>query len=141
MKKFVLLAAACAVAAACSQTAEEPAPPAETTAAEPATATATADQGVAPGTYDVKMADGSVATTAINADGSYVDTGPEGEQVRGAYARKDGKDCFDPAGDDPEMCWTVGETAADGSFTATSADGETTVTVTPQAAAEPIAAE
>lgn len=139
MKKFVLLAAACAAAAACSQTAEEPAPPAETTAAEPTTAAA--DQGVTPGTYDVKMADGSVATTTINADGSYVDTGPEGEQVRGAYARKDGRDCFDPAGDDPEMCWTVGETAADGSFTATSADGETTVTVTPQAAAEPVAAE
>lgn len=138
MKKFVLLAAACTIAA-CSQTAEEPAAPAETTSAEPTTAAA--DQGVTPGTYDVKMADGSVATTTINADGSYVDTGPEGEQVRGAYARKDGRDCFDPAGDDPEMCWTVGETAADGSFTATSADGETTVTVTPQAAAEPVAAE
>lgn len=127
MKKFAMLAAVAALAA-CSETAEQPTP-AETTAVPEAMPT---EQGVAAGTYDVKDADGAMGTTTINADGSYVDLDAEGTETRGAYARRDGKDCFDPAGDDPEMCWTVTEPGADGSFTATSPDG-TTVTVTPHA--------
>ena len=59
-----------------------------------------------------------------------IDTGPDGKAVKGKFANKDGKDCFDPDGDDPEVCWTATAPGADGSFTATDPKG-TTVTVTP----------
>ena len=130
MKKLVLIAAVAALSA-CSQKAEETPAATDTAMAE---ATPMADATVTPGTYDVKMADGTMGKTVINADGTYVDTDKDGKEVRGTYARKDGKDCFDPEGDDPEMCWSVTTPGADGSFTATTADGKTTVTVSPAAA-------
>lgn len=129
MKKLVLLAAVAALSA-CSQKAEE----SKETAAAPAEAAAPAapaDSGTAPGTYDVKMADGTMGTTTINADGTYVDTDAKGKQVKGQYATRDGKDCFDPEGDEMGMCWAVTKPGADGSFTATADDG-TVVTVTPK---------
>ena len=129
MKKLVLLAALAALSA-CSQKAEESkdatAAPTETAAPAPA-----ANPGTAPGTYDVKMADGTMASTVINADGTYVDTDPKGKEVKGLYASHDGKDCFDPEGDALGMCWAVSKPGADGSFTATADDG-TVVTVTPK---------
>jgi hypothetical protein len=129
MKKIVLLAAL-SMLAACSQKTEEkketPAEPVAETAPAPA-----ADSGTAPGTYDVKMADGTMGTTTINADGTYVDTDAKGKQVKGLFATHDGKDCFDPEGDEMGMCWAVSKPAADGSFTATADDG-TVVTVTPK---------
>lgn len=131
MKKFVLIAALAALSA-CSQKAEESkettAAPAEAAAPAPAAAT---DSGTQPGTYDVKMADGTMATTTINADGTYVDTDAKGKAVKGQYATHDGKDCFDPDGDEMGMCWAVTKPGADGSFTATADDG-TVVTVTPK---------
>jgi hypothetical protein len=130
MKKLVLIAAVAALSA-CNQKAEEAPAATDTAMAE---ATPMADAGVTPGTYDVKMADGTVGKTVINADGTYVDTDKDGKEERGTFARRDGKDCFDPEGDAPEVCWTVTPPGADGSFTATSADGKTTVTVTPAAA-------
>lgn len=135
MKKLVLFAALAALSA-CSQKTEEkqetPAAPVETAAPAPAPAPAAdSGSGTAPGTYDVKMADGTVATTTINADGSYVDTDAKGKQVKGLYATHDGKDCFDPEGDTMGMCWAVSKPGADGSFTATADDG-TVVTVTPK---------
>lgn len=129
MKKLVLLAAVAALSA-CSQKAEE----SKETAAAPAEAAApaaAADSGTAPGTYDVKMADGTMATSTINADGTYVDTDAKGKAVKGQFAQHDGKDCFDPDGDEPGMCWSTSKPAADGSFTATADDG-TVVTVTPK---------
>ena len=132
MKKLVLIAAIAALSA-CSQKAEESketaAAPAETAA--PATPAAAADSGTAPGTYDVKMADGTMGSTTINADGSYSDTDAKGKVVKGLFARHDGKDCFDPEGDEPGMCWATSKPGADGSFTATADDG-TVVTVTPK---------
>lgn len=129
MKKLVLTAALVALSA-CSQKSEEKtdaATPAETAApAAPA-----AGPGTAPGTYDVKMADGTMVTTTINADGTYVDTDPKGKEVKGLYATHDGKDCFDPEGDETGMCWAKTEPGTDGSFTATADDG-TAVTVTPK---------
>jgi len=125
MKKFIALAAFAALAACGDRDAEAPA--AEDTTA----AVAPAETGTMAGSYDVKMADGTMATTVINADGTYVDTDKDGKQVKGMFTRKDGKDCFDPEGDDPAECWTVTTPAADGSFTATGLDGKTTVTVTP----------
>jgi hypothetical protein len=131
MKKLVLIAAIAALSA-CNQKTDE-VPVATDTATAAADTMATADNGA--GTYDVKMADGTMGKTVINADGTYVDTDKDGKEVRGTFARKDGKDCFDPAGSDPEVCWTVTTPGADGSFTATTPDGKTTVTVTPAAAA------
>ncbi|MBN8846394.1 MAG: hypothetical protein J0H88_24440 [Sphingomonadales bacterium] len=129
MKKIVLIAAL-SMLAACSQKTEEKKEVAPEPAATAAPAPA-ADSGTQPGTYDVKMADGTVTTTTINADGTYVDTDAKGKQVKGLYATHDGKDCFDPEGDEMGMCWAVSKPGADGSFTATADDG-TVVTVTPK---------
>lgn len=127
MKKLIALAAVAALAA-CGERAEEAAP-ADTATTE--ATTAAAGMGDDPtGSYTVKMADGRTGTTVINADGTYVDTDDKGKETRGTFARRDGKDCFDPEGDDPEECWSVGAANADGSFTATAPDGKTTVTVT-----------
>lgn len=133
MKKILLLAALAALSA-CSQKSEEKAEPAAATpteAAAPAPAGPAVASTTAPGTYDVKLPDGTIATTVINADGTYVDTDPQGKQVKGQYATHDGKDCFDPEGDALGMCWAVTKPGADGSFTATADDG-TVVTVTPK---------
>ncbi len=127
MKKLMMIAALSALTA-CSQQAEKTAD-ADTAPVE-AAAPASADSTSPVGDYDVKMADGKMAKTSINADGTYVDTGPDGKEVKGKYARKDGKDCFDPEGDEAEACWTSTTPAADGSFTSTGPDGAT-VTVTP----------
>ena len=129
MKKIVLLAAL-SMLAACSQKTEEKKETPTEPVAEAAPAPA-AESGTAPGTYDVKMADGTMGTTTINADGTYVDTDAKGKQVKGLYATHDGKDCFDPEGDEMGMCWAKTEPAPDGSFTATADDG-TVVTVTPK---------
>lgn len=125
MKKIVLLAAIAALSA-CSKKSDEAVP----AAAETAAATAAAADESAVGSYDVKMADGTMGKTVINADGTYTDTDAKGAVIKGKFARKDGKDCFDPDGDEPEMCWTVEPPAADGSFKATTPDGKMTVTVT-----------
>jgi len=131
MRTLILAAAATLTLAACDKKAEEVPAAADTAMAE---ATPMADAGVTPGTYDVKDADGTMSKTVINADGTYVDTDKDGKEMKGTYARKDGKDCFDPDGDEAEMCWTSGPADAAGVFTSTSADGKMTVTVTPAAA-------
>ena len=124
MKKLIALAAI-ATLAACGERAEE-ATPVDTATAEATTAAMTDDPA---GTYTVTMADGTTGTTVISADGTYVDTDKDGKQIKGTFARRDGKDCFDPEGDDPEECWSVGTPNSDGSFVATAPDGKTTVTV------------
>jgi hypothetical protein len=130
MKKLMMVAALVALGA-CSQQAEktaeaEAAPVEETATAAPSAA----DSTLAVGDYDVKLPDGKMAKTRINDDGTYVDTGPDGKEMKGKFARKDGKDCFDPDGDEAEACWTSTAPAADGSFSSTGPDG-VTVTVTP----------
>jgi hypothetical protein len=127
MKKLMMIAALSALAA-CSQQAEKTAE-AEAAPAEAAAPTATDSASLA-GDFDVKMADGKMNKTTINADGTYVDTDPDGKQIKGKFAMKDGKECFDADGDEAELCWTSAKPGADGSFTSTSDKGET-VTVTP----------
>lgn len=135
MKNLALIAAVVALSA-CSQAAEEPADTADMETPAPAETT-TMDDPV--GTYNVKRYNGGNGTTVINADGTYTDTGPSGTTQSGTFARKNGKLCFDPEGDQPEVCWTVSESGADGSFTATDPEGHT-VTVSRRAEA-PAAAE
>lgn len=127
MKKLMLIAAIAALTA-CSKQTEE----AAETGAVPveAAATAKADSPSFVGDFDVKMADGKMGKTRINEDGTFVDTGPDGKEMKGTFALKDGKECFDADGDEPELCWTSAKPGADGSFTSTNDKGET-VTVTP----------
>ncbi|MBL0923726.1 MAG: hypothetical protein IBJ12_04565 [Sphingomonadaceae bacterium] len=127
MKKLMMVAALSALAA-CSQQAEKAAEE-ETVPVETA-APAEVDSASMVGDYEIKMADGKMAKTTINADGTYVDTGPDGKEIKGKFAMKDGKECFDPDGDEGEMCWTSTKPGADGSFTSTSDKGDT-VTVMP----------
>ncbi len=127
--RILLTFAAVAVLAGCSEPAPEPTPTQTATAPEPVAA-----EGVAAGTYEFTGADGETGTTTINADGTYSVVMFDGTESGGTYARRNGMDCFDPDGDETELCWSVGEPAADGSFTSTSTEGET-VTVRPQAAA------
>ena len=128
MMKNLMVIAAVAALSACSQQAEKTAE-AEVAPVE-AEAPAATDSASLVGDYDVKTADGKMAKTTINADGTYVDTGPDGKESKGKIAMKDGKECFDPDGDEGELCWTSAKPGADGSFTSTSDKGET-VTVTP----------
>jgi hypothetical protein len=127
MKKLMMIAALTALAA-CSQQAEKTAE-AETAPIEAAAPAAT-DSASLVGDFDIKMADGKMAKTTINADGTYVDTAPDGTVIKGKFAMKDGKECFDADGDEAELCWTSTKPGADGSFTSTSDKGET-VTVMP----------
>ena len=127
MKKLMTVAALSALAA-CSQQAEKAAE-AEAAPVEAAAPTAI-DSASLVGDFDVKMADGKMAKTTINADGTYFDTGPDGKETKGKFAMKDGKECFDADGDEAEICWTSTKPGADGSFTSTSDKGET-VTVMP----------
>ena len=131
MKKLILIAAITALSA-CNNTADDTAT--DTTAMATETAMATPDAAATPmtmadaaGTYDVKAADGSMMTTTINADGTYVDMKDGKETEKGMMAMKDGKTCFTPTGGS-ETCYTDGPRAADGSWVSTAADG-TKVTV------------
>ncbi len=124
MKKFILIASIAALAA-CSKPAEKaPDTAAPTEAAAAASEPTLADLA---GTYEVTDAKGGKLTSVINADGSYVDTDSAGKQIKGTFARKDGKDCFDPEGDAPEECYVSGEPGADGTFTSTGPNGTVTV--------------
>ena len=132
MKKLIAMAAIAMLAACGDRDAEAPAAEDTAATAEATTAAMTDDPA---GNYTFKGSDGSSGTTVINADGTFVDTDAEGKVTRGTFTRKDGQDCFDEEGDVAEVCWTVGAPNPDGTFTATSLDGKTTVTVTRTGAA------
>lgn len=120
MTKFILIAAVGALAA-CSQKGEVPADNAamdDPQAAVPAIM----EQGAA-GTYHVQRYNGGTSTIVIRAEGSYTDIRPGGATETGTFAVKDGKRCFDPMGDAEEVCWTISQPGADGSFTATDPEG------------------
>ena len=125
MKKLILLAGIAALAAC---TSKEPAAE-ETAAAEaPAAAVAAAPAVTAtPGSYDVTGPDGTKLVATLMADGTYVDRDEAGKVLeKGKWAAKDGKTCFDDEGDKAEVCYTDSAPAADGSFTATEANGKVT---------------
>lgn len=115
MKKFAAITAV-ALLAACGGTEE---------AEEPAGETTTMTSAPGPGLYEVAQADGEVAQTRLNADGTYADI-VDGEQVAtGAYEWNDGEMCFTAEGSEESACFKDSPVAEDGSFTVTAADGTT----------------
>ena len=126
MKKLILLVG---VASLASCTGKEPAAEESATAEAPAAEVAAAAPaaGPTPGSYDVTGPDGAKMVATLMADGSYVDR-DEADKVieKGKWAVKDGKTCFDDDGAKAEVCYTDSAPAADGSFTATTADGKVT---------------
>jgi hypothetical protein len=135
MRKSLTIAALTLVTAlaACSKPATEAAPDASEAAATAAATAAAYVPTLRPGTYDVTGPDGKpVGTTTINADGTYADDDTKGTRTAGIVKIVDGKTCFDPSGKAEAECYSETAPGADGSFTATSADG-VTVTVKPRA--------
>ena len=135
MNKMLLVAVAAVALAGCkkAETGTENAAYNETSNASaneaaateaPAAGNVVTANGSPPGTYDVVMKDGSKGKTTLNADGTYTDVDAKGKETKGTWAVKDGKTCFTPDGKTAE-CYTESAPGADGSFTATSAKGET----------------
>ena len=130
MKKLILIASIAALSACMGK-----APEAEetTAAATPAATATTTPAAAAPGTvpaattagsYDVTYPDGTKSVDTLLADGSYVSRDAADKVIeKGKWAVKDGKTCFTVDGKGEE-CFTESARAADGSFTATGADGK-----------------
>lgn len=125
MKKLMLLASIAALAAcsgkqpAAEDTAAAEAPATEAVAAAPA-------PSPTPGSYDVTLPDGTKVVDTLMADGNYVTRDAADKvTVKGTWAVKDGKTCFVPEGK-AEECYAEGARGADGSFSATGADGKIT---------------
>lgn len=127
MKAFALLAGV-AMLAACGQKQEAAAPDAAATEAMPVDAAATpaAAMTTTAGSYDVSGPDGKTYVDTLMDDGTYVERDAGGKVTeKGKWAVKDGKTCFTPEGKS-ESCYSESARAADGSFTATGADGKET---------------
>jgi len=124
MRKFVIFATCVALAGCGSSEVEAPEAEAENAEAQEFTLDSTAMGNIA-GTYEVKLADGSVSMQTINPDGTYVDTTPDGTRIGGGTWRTGdkGKMCFDPEGNDPEECYIGGAPGEDGAFEMRGADG------------------
>lgn len=126
MRKIMMIAAVAALGA-CSKPAEEPAAPASSAAAEAAPAAAAIIQA---GDYTFVDKDKKQGKLTIAADNTYSVTWPNGTTAKGTVSEKDGKGCYDEEGDKvPTLCWKNDPPAADGTWTATSDDGQV-VTVT-----------
>jgi hypothetical protein len=129
--RFLILSTAALALASCGKKEEAP-------VAVPSEAVEASDAAVAAalptaGVYEVTDAAGKkVATTTINADGSYADDMADGHRVAGIVKMTDGKTCFDPSGKAPPECFTGSAPGADGSFTATDEKGAV-LTVRPKA--------
>lgn len=126
--RTIMLIAGLAALAACSKPADAPAA-ADSSAAPVADASAATSASPA-GDYTFVNKEKKTGKLTVAADNSYVVTLPDGTVQKGTVANKDGKSCYDGEGDTPPtMCWTNGEPAADGTWIATSDDGQV-VTVT-----------
>jgi hypothetical protein len=133
MQRIIFVMAPLVLAGCTSQPAEKAAE------AEPAEiveeVAMTTANGTPPGTFDVTLADGTVARSVLNADGTYKDFNADGTlQEEGAWNVTDGKTCFAPTTAGAKgSCSTDSAPGEDGSFTATMDDG-TVVQVKPVAA-------
>lgn len=119
MKMLAMFLAAAALAA-CSGTEDGDAPSAD----ETRIAAGESAGGTMPGTYQVTLPDGTIGTSMLMEDGTYLDTFGERSES-GTWADAAGKTCFDPDGEEtPARCYSIGEPAADGSFTVTPDKGD-----------------
>lgn len=87
MKK-IMLVAALATVAACSQPAPAPEPEATAEATEAAPTTLAADGKASYGMFKVTLADGTVITEDVKPDGTYVTTWPDGKTETGKWEQK-----------------------------------------------------
>lgn len=118
MKKLILFAGVCALAA-CS---EAEAPPAE----EEAVAEAEAPTGPQPGTYEVTEADGSSYSITIGDGNTWNASNADGEEASGTFEVVDGKACFTTEGsEDPPRCSTASAPDENDVVTVTYDDGST----------------
>lgn len=119
MKKLILIAS-CVSLAACSQGDA----PAEADKEMMAADTTTED--TLEGTYEATGADGVSSVTTVDAEGNYTVSVDGAEVEAGTVVETATQTCFNSAeeGSAPK-CWTDGEPAEDGSWVATSDDGET----------------
>ena len=126
--RMIFMIAAVAALGACSKPAETPAEPeASAAAAEAAPASAAVERA---GDYTFLNKDKQQGKVTIMADNTYSVTLPDGTSQKGTVTETDGKACYDAEGDKvPTMCWKNDPPAADGTWTATSDDGQV-VTVT-----------
>lgn len=126
--RIIMMIAAVAALGACSKPAEEPAAT-ETTVAAAESAPA-ASGGIQAGDYTFVDKDKKQNKITIGADNTYTVTWADGSVQKGTVSDKDGKACYDEEGDKvPTLCWKNDPPAADGTWTATSDDGQV-VTVT-----------
>ena len=124
MKRLALIVGV-ALLASCGS--KEPAPEATADATMPMDAASAAPVAAAtPGSYDVTAPDGTKTVDTLMADGTFV-TRDTADKVtdKGTWTSKDGKTCFTSAGK-AELCYSESAHAADGSFSATGADGKVT---------------
>ena len=114
MRRFVIAATCVALAGCGSSEVEAPEAEAENAEAQEFTLDSTAMGNIA-GTYEVKLADGSVSMQTINPDGTYVDTTADGTRTGGGTwrATAEGAMCFDPEGDEGEECFSGGAPGED----------------------------
>ena len=125
MKKLALIAGV-ALLASCGP--KEPAPEAAASADASmpmdAGASPAAMAAATPGSYDVNNPDGTKSVDTLMADGTFVSRDDKDKVIdKGTWASKDGKTCFTSEGK-AEQCYTETPHAADGSFSATGADGK-----------------
>ena len=94
MRKIIVLAALATVAA-CSQTetAPEPEATAETTAPAPAEEVMAADGGPAYGKFKITHEDGSVDMEDVKPDGTWTSTAADGTVTTGTWVQKPGEYC------------------------------------------------
>lgn len=139
IRKTILLAAVCALAACGGPEGDADADAAATNA------TAVDDgidpeaeagfEAVAPGQYEVARADGSIDQLTILPGMTWAMVFSDGEAAGGTIFAQGGKNCFVTEGVDGHQCFQGTEPAADGSMEVTAEDGEV-MTVRPVAAAE-----
>lgn len=80
-------------------------------------------EAVAPGTYEVTHAEGTVSSIEIHPGMTYSRVDADGNATGGSIYMEGGKTCFNVEGSDTVNCFTDGAMASDGSMETTSADG------------------
>lgn len=124
MRKLLMFAVPLILAGCADKAAEEPAAP-ETKVATAQDAAMVTANGSVPGDYNMFNGDEQVGRAKLSADGSYQTLNPDGSvMAQGTWSVVNGKTCFRPEEYAQEpMCWSEDAPGEDGSFSATSDDG------------------